>query len=214
MTINCLITTEIISIRKTTIEVVNHLITKRSSKTLTLSIRTNSIIEIIHETFTTSKYYFHLTSISILIKNITNTTFNLMKSKELTISFIVCFITNLNHTGSMRNRITILRISKNYFTILITIILSKPKTLFINPKISCTTTLSLKFVTYYSIRKITTNLFRITMEFKLTCHLTWTHNITTITITERLTNSRSSHRPIFTNSKKININISIRIRIG
>ena len=128
----------------------------------------------------------------------------------------------------MRNRFSILRVSKSYFTILITIVFSNPKTLFIhntnvnimlthlfiNPKISCTTTLSLKFVINYGISNVTTNLFRITMKLKLTCHLTRTHSITTITITERFTNSRSSHRPILTNSKKVKVNINIRIWVS
>ena len=50
------------------------------------------------------------------------------------------------------------------------------------------------------------------MELKLTCHLTRTHNITSITFRIRFTNGRSSHRPIFTYSKIVRVNKSIRIR--
>ena len=126
----------------------------------------------------------------------------------------------------MRNRLTIIRVNKKNFTILITVIFSKPQTLFIhntklnimlthffvNPKIGSTTILSLKFISYNNIRNVTSNFFRITMKLKLRSHLTRTHNITTITLRIRFRNGRSSHRPILTNFKILRINISVRIR--
>ena len=114
------------------------------------------------------------------------------------------------------------------FTINVTVIFSKPKTLFvhnttlnimlthflINPKISSTTTLSFKLVSYNNIRNVTSNFLRITVELKLTLHLTRTHYIRTITLRVTFTNCRSSHRPILTRLKIFRINISIRIRIS
>ena len=84
--------------------------------------------------------------------------------------------------------------------------------LFINPKVSSTTTLSLKLISYNNIRNITCNFLRITVELKLTSHLTRTHNVTSITLRIRFTDSRSSHRPILTNCKVRRIYINIRIR--
>ena len=228
MTIYSLITTEIFTIRKTTFKVLNHLVTKRSSKTFCTSIITDSHIKILWESLTTSKNYFHRTCISILVENITNSTLNLIQSKNFTISIIVRFTTNLLHTSSMRNRLTIIRINQMNFAINISVVFSKPKTLFIhnttlnimlthffiNPKICSTTILSLKFISYNNIRNVTCNFLRITVELKLTLHLTRTHYIRTITLRVTFTNCRSSHRPILTSFKIIKINISIRIRIS
>ncbi|AXF52167.1 MAG: hypothetical protein [crAssphage sp. isolate ctcc615] len=225
MTVYSLITTEILTVRKTTFKIFNHLITKRSSKSFRTSLITHSLVEIFHKTFTSHKNYFHRTSIGIFIENITNCAFNLIQSKNFTISIIVRLTTDLHHTSSMRNRLSIIRIDKKNFSILITIIFSKPQTLFIhntklnivlthffiNPKIGSTATFSLKLISNNNIRNITCNFFRITMELKLRSHLTRTHNITPITFRIRFTNGRSSHRPIFTYSKIAKIDISIRI---
>ena len=126
----------------------------------------------------------------------------------------------------MRNWLTIVWVNKKNFTILITVIFCNPQTLFIhnttsnimlthlliNPKVSSTTTLSLKLISYNNIRNVTCNFLRITVELKLTSHLTRTHNVTSITLRIRFTDSRSSHRPILTNSKIRRIYINIRIR--
>ena len=84
----------------------------------------------------------------------------------------------------------------------------------INPKISSTTILCSKFVSNNGIRKITCNLFRITMELKLRSHLTRSHNITSISLRITLRNSRSTKCPIFTYSQVVSVNIGIRIRIS
>ena len=196
MTINSLILTEVITIRKTTLRFSNHLVTKRSNKTIITSIILNSTVKVFNETFTTSKNYIHITGISIAVKNITNSTIQLIKSKFLSISIIVTFTTNLLHTSSMWNRLTIVFINKSNLTVYSLIIFCKPKTLFIHntllklklahflihPKISSTTTTSLKLISNNSITNITSNLFTITMELKLRSHLTRSHSISTITL--------------------------------
>ena len=226
MTINSFILTEVFTIRKTITWSLNHLVTKRSYKSLRTSIITNSTVKVLHKSFTSTKNNFHRTSISILIKNITYSTLKLIKSKLFTISIIVTLTANLFHTCCMRNWLSIIRVNKSNFTIHSLIILSKPKTLLvhnttlnvklthflINPKVSSTTTLSLKLISNYSVTNITSNLFRVTVELKLRSHLTRSHNITTITLRITLRNSRSSQRPISTNFQIVSRNISIWIR--
>ena len=206
----------------------NLFLTKRSKESTILSITFHSIVEILHETFTSHKNNFHRASISIAVKNIIDNPLKLTNSQILTISIIVRLTTNLQHTRSMRNRFAIIPILKGNLTISIAIILGNPKTLlihythskielthlFINPKIRSTAISILKLILRNNVSKITSNLLRITMELKLRSHLTRSHRIAPVTLRIRLTNSRSTHTPILTFSKHFRVNKSIRIRIG
>ena len=225
MTINSLILTEVSTILKIATHTLNFFITKRSKESIFFSIHFHRLIEIFQETFTTHKNNVHSASISITVNNIANSTLNLIYRKIFTISIVVRLTTNLKHTRSMRNRLTIITVFQKNFTVSITVILCHPQTflihnthiqmelthLFVNPKFRSTSTLCLKLIFGNNISKITSNFLRITLELKLTLHLTRPHRITSITLRIRFRNSRSRHTPILSLSQHFRVNKSIRI---
>ena len=117
---------EILTISKTTTIIHNLLFAKRSNETFTHSIILDSILKILNKSFTCHKHNIHCTIISIFIQNITNSSFKFVESKIFTVSIVVTFTANFQHTGSTRNWFTIISIFQTNSTIGKSIISRQP----------------------------------------------------------------------------------------
>ena len=188
------------------------LVSKWCQEAVFFNVHFDCFVEIFDESFTSHKYYFGSTIVSISIKYITYSSLNLIQSQELAISIVVRFTTNLKHTRSMRNWFSIISILKINSTVFLTIVFSNPQTLFVhnshhkielthflvNPKIRSSARRIFELILSYNISKITSNFFRVSMELKLRSHRTSCLSIASISLRIRFGNCRCGHTPILT----------------